>query len=211
MSAKKSQEDNFFSEMDKKTSRRSCCTWQTLILFFAGVLAIAILLTIYLYHEIKKVDFSLHEVYPTTASQENFQKKLQLNPAENPTFSIAITVEDLDSIAANGIKTAPALEVKDIQFQIDQSQIIIYGKLNKPLKADLKMETIPRVSDDKINFKISKITAGKISLPNLLNSQIEQALNKLMDENFQPLYENYQVDKIELQNSQMVISGKLKK
>ena len=203
------QEDEFYKELDKKSARRSCCTWQTFILFFIVLSIIASTVTIYLFYKIKQSSFSIERFYSEASSKDNFFAKLKINKDKNPTFSLIITGQELTSVMASGVGSI-TFEIKEIQVAIDTSEVILYGKLIKPLKADIKIETKPTVQDGKVFFEISRVSAGKLILPGFLNSEIEKSLNKMMDENFQKLYENYQVENISLEKNQIIISGKLK-
>lgn len=203
-----SAEKAFYADLDKKTTRRSCCTWQTFVIFFCCLAIVASTVTVYLFYKIKQAGFSIEKLYPSTVSKESFLAKLKIGK-ENPTFSITITQQELTSVMANGLKTI-SFEIKETQTIIDSSGVTFYGKLIKPLKADIKIETVPKIKDGKIFFEVAQTSAGKLVLPRFLNSEIEKALNNLMDENFATLYENYNVEKIELQKDQMEVSGRLK-
>ncbi len=202
------QEDEFYRDLDKKGARRSCCTFQTMLIFFGVILILSSLLTFFLYREIKKINFSATKIYPSAISKQSFIDKLKLDKNQNPTFSIVVTAEELTSLAADGIR-AFSLEINEAQIEIENSRTIVYGKLIKPLKSDIKIEAVPEVEKGKIKMSVEKVSAGKLTLPGMLNLEIEKALNKMMDENFSSLYENYQVEKVELRQDEMVISGKL--
>lgn len=203
-----SAEKAFYREMDQKKFHRSCCTWQTFLIFFVCLAILAGGVTIYFFYKIKQSGFTINRLYPSNVSKQNFQDKLKISK-ENPTFSVTVTSAELTSLAGDGIKTL-TFEIKDIQIEINSQSLIIYGKLTKPLKSDIKIETAPKVFEGKIYFKVEKISAGKLILPSFLNNEVEKALNNLMAENFATLYENCQVEKVELENDQMIISGKLK-
>lgn len=202
-----SAEKAFYSELDKKNIKRSCCTCQTMVIFFAVLLILLIILTVYLYREIKKVNVSVRSVFPTEATKENFNKKLA--DISSPTFSITITADELTNITSAGLKNL-TFEIQNVQFEINEKNVITYGKLSKPLKSDIQIESRPKIAAGKIFFQVERVTAGKLVLPGFLNSEIQKAINNLMDENFQGLYQNYQVENISLENNQMIISGKLK-
>jgi len=202
-----SAEKAFYSELDKKNIKRSCCTCQTMVIFFAILLILLIILTVYLYREIKKVNLSIRSVYPTETTKENFNKKL--TDIGSPTFSVVVTADELTNIASSGLKNL-TFEIQNIQFEITEKNVITYGRLTKPLKSDIQIESLPKIAAGKIFFQAKQVTAGKLVLPRFLNSEIEKAINNLMDENFQGLYKNYQVENVSLENNQMIISGKLK-
>lgn len=201
-------EQAFYRDLDNRSRRRSCCTWQTFILFFVALTIFASAVTIFLFYKIKQTNFSIEKFYPSDTSKDNFLAKLQIEKF-SPTFSITITEQELSSVITRGI-SAVTFEIQNIQAVIDTENIIFYGKLTKPLKADIKIETAPTVKDGKIYFQTKKISAGKLILPGFLNAEIEKALNKMMDENFNNLYKNYNVENIQLGQDEMIINGKLK-
>ena len=195
--------------MDKKTTRRSCCTCQTMLILFGVIFLVVGLFTFYLFRQIKQIDFSPSQIFPSTVSRESFSRKLQIDPQSNPELKLTITAEELGSVFSSGL-SGGGFEIKEMWAQIEEDGITIFGQLTKPLRTSLTIEAKPEVLDGKIGFKIEKISAGKLTLPGLLNSEIEKALNKIIDENFTSLYENYKIEKIELQKDQMIILGKLK-
>ena len=206
----KSPEDEFYEELDKKKIGQSCCTWQAMLLFFGGLLVAAAILTVYLFYQVKQLNFSFRKIYPSQISKTRFGEKLQLNPKEATEFSIVLTSEELTAIAAGGINSL-LMEVKEVQMEIFPEKILVSGRLIKPLKADLQIETVPEISEGKIKLKTQKITAGKLVLPGFLSKEIEKTLNGFIDGKFAPLYKNYQVEEIELEKDKMTISGRLKK
>lgn len=195
--------------MDKKTFRRSCCNCQTMLILFGVIFLVVGLLTFYLFRQIKQIDFSPSRVFLSTVSRESFMKKLQIDPQSNPELKLMITSEELSSALSSDL-SGTGFEIREMRAQIEEDGVTLYGQLTKPLRSNLTIEANPEVLDDQIEFKVEKISAGKLTLPGLLNSEIEKALNKIIDERFASLYENYQIQRIELEKDQMIILGKLK-
>ena len=204
----KNQEDEFYGEMDDRTARRSCCSCKTLAIFFACLLIVAAGLLIYGYRQIKKINFT-QTIQPSLQAKNEFFNKIKFEQDKEPTLELRITSEELTSIASGGFSNG-YFETREVQIRILNEKIEIFGKMIRPFKTDLKIESQGEVEDGQIQFKFNKISAGKLSLPGLLKSEIEKSFNKMMDENFKELYEDYQVEKIELQEDEMIISGKLK-
>lgn len=204
----KSQEDEFYNDLDKKSLHRSCCTFQTMILLFVFLLIVAISGTFYLYKEIKKINISSKIITATFENRNSFNKKISLD-SHPAVFEIAVTSEELTAVLSEGI-SAQNFIIKNIQAIIDNNGINIYGTLVKPLSSQIKIETVPKVEQGKVKFTVNKITAGKLTLPKFITNQVENALNKAMDQNFTKLYENYEVQNINLFIDKMIISGKLK-
>lgn len=206
---KNQKEDNFYSEMDQKNTRRSCCTCQTMVIFFSFILIFAIIFSIYFVKAIKQINLSGNSVQPSYEAKNTLIQKLKINEISNPEIQITITSEELTTLASEGLSGTGYL-LKNIQILIDENSINIFGKLIKPLRSDVKITTIPTIKNDKIVIEVKNITAGKLKLPNILNSSIESSLNKLMDENFNSLYQNYEIKSLELKKDQMIINGIIK-
>lgn len=204
----KNQEDDFYSEVDKRSLHKSCCTFQTLIIFFVILLVITLSGAIYCYRQIKKINLSSKIVTSSSEDKNNFINKLQPESGAQ-TFEISITSEELTAVTSGGI-AGKNLLIKNTQVIISADDIIIYGSLVKPISSELKIKTIPKVVDKKIKFEVQSATAGDLGLPNFINQYISDGLNKAMDENFSKLYQDYEVLNINLFSDKMVISGKIK-
>ncbi len=191
--------------MDRKTARRSCCTFPTMIILFVLMALIVGGLTFYGGSKIRTVRIS-----PKRAS-ENFSNKFQLNPQVNPTFSIPISAKDLNSMAG-GILSTGGWQVQNLEFSIDELGIETKGELVKLklIKFNLQMMSMPEISDGKLKLKVQKVMVSRLNLPGYFRTEIEKSLNNILDENFASLYENYQVNDVQLEQDQMLISGKLK-
>lgn len=205
MSEKTSPESEFYKDMDRKTARRSCCTFPTMIILFVLMALIVGGLTFYGGSKIRTVRIS-----PKRAS-ENFSNKFQLNPQVNPTFSIPISAKDLNSMAG-GILSTGGWQVQNLEFSIDELGIETKGELVKLklIKFNLQMMSMPEISDGKLKLKVQKVMVSRLNLPGYFRTEIEKSLNNILDENFASLYENYQVNDVQLEQDQMLISGKLK-
>lgn len=204
----KNQEDEFYAELDTKKLRRSCCTFQTMIIFFIIILVGAIIGTIYCFNQIKEINFPSKAITSNFKDKNNFYEKLKPDSTDE-NFEITVTSEELTAITAEGISGKNFI-IKNIQVMIGKDGVDIFGTLTKPLSSQIKITTIPKVENGKIKFEIQKFTAGKLTLPKLINNEVADALNKAMDRNFQELYQNYEVQEISLFDGKMIISGKLK-
>ena len=201
-----SQEDNFYADLDKKTAHRSCCTCQTLIIFFAIILTISIIIVFFLVREIKKINLSPQKITTSFTLKDSFNKKIEVTDLE---FTTEITSEELTSIMSDGLKLGQ-FDIKDIQVTVDKDGLNIYGNTKMIVKTNFKVETTPKAENGKIKIAVNKISAGHLSLPGILKPQIEKNLNEYFDNKFSNLYQNYEIEKIELQQDKIIISGKLK-
>lgn len=201
-----SQEDNFYADLDKKTAHRSCCNCQTLVIFFTALLIISIIIVFFLVREIKKINLSPQKINTSFSLQESFNKKITVT---DPEFTTEITSEELTSIMGDGLKLGQ-FDIKDVQITVDKDGLNIYGNTKMIVKTNFKVETTSKAENGKIKIAVNKISAGRLSLPGILKSQIEENLNQYFDNKFSNLYQNYQIEKIELEQNKMIISGKLK-
>ncbi len=204
----KNHEDEFYAELDKKTLYKSCCTMQTMLFLFIGLLIVSIFGTIYCYREIKKINFSSKIITATFQDKNDFYDKLKILSGQED-FEITVTSAELTAITAEGISGKDFI-IKNIQVIISNTGVDIFGTLTKPLSSQIKIETIPKVLNGKIDFEVSRFTAGSLAMPKFIKNEIASALNKAMDQNFDKLYKNYEVKNINLQDDKMIISGKLK-
>ncbi|MBM2821061.1 MAG: hypothetical protein HW405_821 [Candidatus Berkelbacteria bacterium] len=204
-----SQEDEFYSELDKRTARHSCCTFQTMIIFFGILLIIATLGTIYIVYQVKQINVTFPQFNLTESIKNSLSKKLNSKNLTNPQLDMVITSEEFSSIVSPGIKTS-ILEIDQMQAKIYETDIKIFGKLIKPLKSDIEITAVPIIQDGKIKLEIQKINAGKLSLPGLLNNEIEKSINKLLDANFASIYQQYQAKETKLHADELEIIGQLK-
>ena len=203
-----SDENKFYQDLDKKTLKKSCCNCQTMVIFFIALALIVGGVTYYLFRQIKTINISIRRVSPSNITKNDFVSKLNI-PNNSPTFTIPITSAELTSLASAGIN-ATGFSISDVQVLINLQNIEIFGKLTKPFSADIKITALPEVQAGKLRFKVTNTSAGKLTLPGLINSQIESSFNNLLDQNFANLYQNYQVEQITLESDTMNISGKLK-
>lgn len=204
----KNQEDEFYFELDRKKLHRSCCTAPTMIIFFVFILIVIIFGALYGLREIKKINFSSKVIQSTFQDKENFYNKLNLNSRQE-NFEITITSEELTAVISEGI-TFKNFIIKNNQAIIQENGIDFYGTLVKPLSSSIQIKTVPKVENSKIKFEVEQITAGKLKMPKLINNQVADTLNKTMDEKFQSLYNQSEVQNISLFDDKMVISGKIK-
>lgn len=178
-----------------------------MVIFFTILLAIVIFLTIYLFYQIKQIDFSPAKIKPSSIAKESFLAKINPDDLQSQTF--IITSAELSAVMESGVKSG-LWEIKEMQIAIGENEVNIYGRLVKPLKTQVKITCQPKVEEGEIKFELEKFQAGKLVLPKFLLSKVEAGLNQSIKENFAPFYQNYQVEKIELEQDKMIIKTKLK-
>lgn len=204
----KNQEDEFYSELDQKALHRSCCTFQTLFIFFAILIIVAIISTIYVYKKIKAYNLPSKIVAISFQDKNSFEQKLKLSGGEE-NFELTISQEELTSVISDGISTGNFI-LKNPQVIINPSGIDVYGTLTKPLSSEIKIATAEKIENNKLKLEVTKITAGTLTLPKFVNNGVSESLNKVLDEKFQVLYDKYKIESVELLDSKMIIKGKKK-
>lgn len=206
---KKNPDDEFYSELDEKTQKKSCCTCQTMLLFFAILLVCSSILVYWGVSKIKEINLSYKVVVPSESARQSFAEKLNVVLQKNPALTLVVTAEELTTLASAGFSGTNFI-LKEIQFIIDPKQIEIFGTLTRPLGSNVKIITFPQVENAKVKMKVQSIDAGKLRLPAILYSEVEKVLNSFLDINLASFYEKYEVEEVFLEEDQMVIKGKLK-
>jgi hypothetical protein len=198
--APKKEEADFYHELDQKTEKKSCCTSYTLIIFFVlifGILAILLIMVIR--------DFNTSKLnLPAASSNTNVISQIDFSQKE-PTLEVTVTSGDLTALLQN-VDSG----LSNPQAQINPAQIIVTADYQSFVKIPITIKILPKVSNDKVYFSILQIKSWKFSLPGILKSNLEKSFNAVMEQNFAPLYTNYKVSDIQLEQNQMLIFGQLK-
>lgn len=204
------EEGKFYQELDEKKSRNSCCTCQTLIILFVVILFFAAGGVYYLYRQI--THNSLLNNNPKVATSTiDFSKKVDNIKTDNLNqFQIILTSDDLSNLLNSGYTTSNFI-LKDIRTSIASSGILIYGTLVKPLSSKITITTTVKVADGKIAIDAEKLTAGNINPPKIFINSVSSGLTGFLDQKMAILYKNYTIEKVELGENKMKVTGKIKK
>jgi uncharacterized protein YpmS len=179
-----------------------------MILFFVGLLVLAIIGTFYCYNQIKKINFPSKIVASTFQDKDSFYEKIKSSDLQE-NIEITITQEELTAVTSGGLSGRNFI-IKNTQVIINENSVDIFGTLTKPLSSQIKIVTVPKVNSGKVKFEVQKFTAGNLSMPKFISDKIAESISKTMDENFSEFYTNYEVENINLFDGKMIISGKLK-
>lgn len=200
--------DKFYEEMDKTKVHQSCCTCQTLGIFFAVLLILSIVGILSIYYQItreKVFSFKL-----PTISINNFNHKLaDLKPDQSGQIQITLTNEDMSALMSGGLSWQSFL-LQEIQVQIMPTEMLIYGHLIKPIKSKVVISAMPRAKSGKINFEVTGVTAGNFNFPKFVNHQVGLALTNLIDVKLAPIYQKFDVQEVTLGDGQLTIIGHAK-
>lgn len=202
------KEQDFYRDLDKKTSHRSCCTWQTLILFFVGVLLILSGAIFFIYWQVSRGGSINFAGKPLLGNIEN--KIKNSNPDVQGQYNITITADELNSILTEGLSVQDFV-LRDATASINPKSILIYGNLIEPLNSKIVLEVVPKAENNKLVFKISKITAGNIVLPTMFNRKVETSLNELVDNKMSKLYAKMNMTDVSLGTNEIILKGEAKK
>lgn len=200
------KQDQIFEEMDLKTGSRNACSCGTMLAILIVLLVVAVAGSLYLITLIKsrvnRPPAVLHQV-----SNQDVIAKIQTffsKPAAAPDASLTITEQELSSVLQTAAAQNEQFPVKGLQVAISQEAIILSGTLTKPLTSDITIHAVPKAKDGQLEFDITKITAGKVTLPELVVDLIEQKVSDLIKDNLQAL-EGVEVKEVSLRSGEMVI------
>ena len=201
-----SAEHAFYDEMDQKTEKKSFCNCYTMAIFFGFLTIFFIILTIYLAQVINQSNITAQNILPLISDKIKNDEKIL---AKDPILKLVITADELNAILPETIKSY-SLSLENPEISISESGMMITGKLAAPIKIPLEMTALVLPKEGKISVKVVKSKMGFISMPGMVRAGIEDSLNQLMDTNFAQIYQNYEVNNIELGENQMTIFGNLK-
>lgn len=203
------QEDKFYKEMDEKNSRSSCCTCQTMAIFFTLVFLISAGGIFYIYYQVtKQRDFPK---VPTAVSTSSIIFKLSnIKPDNNGQISMTISEAELTALISSGFSSDKFI-LKETQATIDKNGIYVLGTLTKPINSKVRIKLVPEVQKGVIKFKTESITAGNFTLPGILSKNIGDSFAGLLENKITPIYQYVNVTNINLGSTKFIITGTTKK
>ena len=201
-------EDRFYSEVDEKRSHGSCCTFQSLILFFIITFILIVLGVFAVYKQItnNKIKFNLPNIAISLDEVKNKFSKLDF--AGN-SIEISLSEEELSALVKDGFNIE-SMSLKNLQTTIDPKQILIYGDLFRPINSKLVMQATPEIRAGRIYFKVEKIKAVNINLPNFIAKRYSESLSENLANKVNIIYNNFSVEEVILDHKKMLIKGKKK-
>lgn len=204
-----SEKEDFYRDLDKKTSHKSCCTCQTLALLFTVLLLILSGFIFFVYWQVSRggaINLDFAGKIPTS----NFENKISSsNPDLKGQYNIAITEDVLNDILNNGLSIQDFI-VKNTTVSINPNSVLIYGQLVSPFSSKIVLTATPKVEDSKIHFSVDKITAGNLNLPAIFNKKVENSLNELFDKKMIKFYQKADVVETNLGENEIIIKGNAK-
>ena len=96
-------EEKFYEDLDKRNSRQSCCTCQTLVIFFIILFLILAGLAIFIYYKVTHgQSINMNETQIISSSQLTDKFK-NISPDVNHQIQITITSQELTTLLAEGL------------------------------------------------------------------------------------------------------------
>jgi len=179
-----------------------------MIIFFGIIFLVVGMAVFFLFRFLKQTNLS-SQISTVITAKSSLLGKLNFGQVKNPEIQIPVSEEELNSLFSNGIQSS-ILELHDITIQINELNLEILAQAKKPIRTPVQILARPVVNDDKIKLAVTNVKIGRLPIPGLMRSGLQNALNGVLDKNFQNLYENYRVTEIKLEKDEMIIFGKLK-
>lgn len=203
------KDEDFYKELDKKSLHQSCCTCQTLAIFFVGLLLILSGTIFFLYWQISHGGGLRFNVAQMTTAKD-FQKKLtDTKPAKSGEYRLVLSSDELNTVINEGLSVSDFI-LKDMTLSINPNEILIYGNLIKPLNSKIVMTAVPKAENGKLVLEVTKISAGNVNLPAFFNKKATTSLNDMLNKKMISFYEKATVSSVNLEQNQIILIGKNK-
>lgn len=207
ISTNKNPEEDFYDDLDKTRAHNSCCTFPTLIILFSIILIIAIGGILYLYFQIKSGGlFTSNKIAISFSDAQNKIKNLK---TVNNEAQLTLSNEELAAILDSGL-SAENFVLRDLTTSISSENILFYGNLIQPMSSKVVINAVAEISNGKVNFRVSQVTAGNLHLFQFLNKDIESRLNENFTAKMNLFYASYDAVEVKLEQNKMIIKGKKK-
>lgn len=203
---KNKPKDEIFEELDRNSSSKNSCTCSTMFGLLVVLLIIVIIGSLYTFHllqlRINRRDIGLSDISgkDVLAKVENF---LSANKKTAP-VELVITDKELTTLLQQSSAIDEQFPVKGLQAAITPDAIIFIGTLTKPLVSDFNIHAIPVVTNGSVDFKITKITAGKVTLPypliDIISGQVAATIKKNIT-----IFQGIEVKELLLGSGSMVV------
>lgn len=203
------KDDKFYEDLDQEKSHQSCCSCQTMVLFFLFILFLLIGGVFYLYYQFTSDKIVIPNLTNNFSASKISDQLIGLEPDELGQVEIKMGEKELTTLLSGGLSFQNFI-LKDVQTNINPDEIIIYGSLIKPLNSKVVIGLVPHVENNKIKFEIKSIQSGKIKLPKFIVKNIGQNLNDSINTKFSLIYLKINVQEVFLEDHTMTIKGEIK-
>lgn len=201
------KEEDFYRELDKKSLHQSCCTCQTLAVFFVGLLLVFSGTVFFLYWQITRGGGLKFNVSQTVTIKDLENKLTNVKPDASGQYQLVLSSDELNAALTEGLSVSDFI-LKDMVSSFSPNEILIYGNLIKPLNSKIVMTVLPEAKNGKLILTVTKITAGNINLIPVFNKQASESLNSLMDKKLASFYQVAAVSSVDMVSNELILIGK---
>lgn len=203
-SSDKSEENNFYQELDKKRAHKSCCTCQTITILFT-VLFLVVIGGVYYLYFLATHGGILNAPPKTANSWVDFNTKISTTSPDDAGFAtVVLTTEEVNILLSQGLSTGQFV-MKDVHTSINPDAMLVYGTLTKPLRSKVVLTIVPTVENGEVKMTVTQASAGKLNLPFFWLDNISKIMSGVLAEKMSALYKNFEVRTIVLEENQMSI------
>jgi len=204
----KENSEKFYKELDEHRAHASCCTCQTLVIFFSLILIVLIFLTVYLFWRFNQEKSKIVQL-PQKITNEILSKQFKISTGEMGSVEIPVDDNSLSKLLNSGF-SFDNFTIKDIQTIINPNEVIIIGKLLSPINTKLVISVVPQVKDGKIDLSVKSVRSGSLTWPDFLAKTLTNNLKNFFNQKFWLINQTINLETIELQDGKMILKGKVK-
>lgn len=165
------KQDPIFDELDRQSKPRFACSCGTMLVFLVALAIVGVAGSLYIVSLVKAKVIHL----PTAASMvspsavsaklNRFAESMQQPNILSP--GLVISEQELTSILSVAAAKDDRFPVRGTSAKINPRNIVITGTLAKPIKSDIALAIAPKVIDSRLEFEVTKVAAGKLTLPSI--------------------------------------------
>jgi len=184
----------FFRELNEKQKQKSCCSCQLLLGVFVVILALLLGgLWYFIYQAKQKIVLPEKFVF---SQPVNLQEKVDEAVARGePEITIFVSEKELNQVLVETTGN------QNFRIRIDPEGIICYSQFKNLKGTTAIIEMQPEIKNNKLQLKITKLSASRARLPRWLTFLVSSKLPGLV------LIDGTQSGKIELTDAQLQVGG----
>jgi len=198
------QENDFYKELDKDRAHQSCCTCQTLTILLIAIFVVLAAISLYFYWQISKSGIMGKIPINFNSNINNIKDNTVIN--SNGEVTLKINDYELNQLLSSGINFQSVI-IREPRAEITTEELIIYGKMIKPLNTNITAFLEPKIKEGRLAFTLKKIQGNNYNLPTFVASSLEPNINKLLDQKMADVYKKYSFTNIILVKGQLSLVG----
>jgi len=200
-------EEIIFGELDRKRAHQSCCTCQSMALFFILIVIILASGLYYIYWQITREKVFSFQL-PSAVSMQDFTARLDgLKPDTKNSLSLNLSNDEVTALFSEGLSLQSFI-LQDAQVQVMPSQMLIYGRLTKPLTSKVVLSAVPKVQEGKIVLETTGVTAGNFNFPKVVYPLVNQSITERFNSKLSLVYAKFTIEDVQLNENSLTIKGK---